>query len=88
MDRQKEDHINLPPGEYIILPRTLGCRISKVYLKPYQNKATYLDDEGQLSPILVFTLQDIYRKFDMSVSDELSYNEMKALMETAGENFG
>jgi calpain-15 len=83
-DRQIEMEVDLGPGSYIVLPRTTGCRLARpVYVK--SGKQIPLITGNSLHPLVKSTLRDIFRRFDLLISEDLSYNEMKALMETIGE---
>jgi hypothetical protein len=74
--------LSLPPGNYIILPRTTGCFFGRPSDKP-GNTVTplYNHDESKLNPIFVNTIKDIFKKFDMLLNRELKYNEFKGFWE-------
>lgn len=80
--------ITLPPGNYIILPRTTGCFFGRPYDK--LNDSSILElynyDENRLNPIFVATIKDIFKKFDMLLNRELKYSEFRGFWECISNN--
>ncbi|MEE4248604.1 MAG: hypothetical protein V2I33_24770 [Kangiellaceae bacterium] len=46
--------------------------------------APLLDDKNELTPIFLSTVHDLFRKFDMVLTDDISYGEFNALMSRVG----
>lgn len=74
--------LSLPPGNYIILPRTTGC----FFGRPYDRRAVnvtplYNHEEKKLTPVFVSTIKDIFKKFDLLLNRKLGYNEFKGFWE-------
>jgi calpain-15 len=72
----------LPPGNYIILPRTTGC----FFGRPYEKRSSVLTplfnhDEKKITPIFVSTIRDIFKKFDLLLNRKLGYNEFRGFWE-------
>ncbi len=80
-DRQAELGFILGPGKYIILPRTTGgllnYKVAKFQDQPASPMLT--PDGGQLSEAFSSVVDDIFKKFDIVMSLELSYSEFKFL---------
>jgi hypothetical protein len=77
-ERQVEIELHLSPGKYVILPRTTGILMS---LKPDALKnvdfTPLVDQDGELSKVFEGVIEDIFRKFDLFIGRELSYDEFK-----------
>lgn len=75
--------LSLPPGTYIILPRTTGCFFGRPNDKLLQvvNTPLYNAEEKKLTPIFVNTIKDIFKKFDMLLNRELKLNEFRGFWE-------
>lgn len=75
--------INLPAGNYIILPRTTGCFFGRPFDKIGDESVTELFNyESQsVNPILISTIKDIFKKFDMLLNRELRYSEFRGFWE-------
>lgn len=86
-ERQTELEITLEAGSYIILPRTSGCSLRKNSGTPNE-EAPLLDREGNLSPNFKSCINDIFRKFDMLLNRELSFNEFKGFYECLSKTIG
>lgn len=80
--------INLPPGNYIVLPRTTGCFFGRPFEKMSDDTICELyNHEIQLpSPIFVSTIRDIFKKFDMLLNRELRYSEFRGFWECITNN--
>lgn len=82
-EREVEVELTLEPGSYIVLPRTTGCTLSTDFAsKPLQAiELLMVNKQSQttsLHPDLISTINDIFRKFDMLLTRELTYAEFKA----------
>ncbi len=75
--------INLPPGNYIILPRTTGCFFGRPFDKMGDESIAELFNYENQSPNSVFiaTIKDIFKKFDMLLNRELRYSEFRGFWE-------
>jgi hypothetical protein len=75
--------VNLPPGNYIILPRTTGCFFGRPFDKMNDDFIAELYDNKTESPTPVFlaTIKDIFKKFDMLLNRELRYSEFRGFWE-------
>lgn len=74
--------LSLPPGNYIILPRTTGCFFGRPYDKKQINQTPlYNHEEKKLTGIFVSTIKDIFKKFDLLLNRKLGYNEFKGFWE-------
>jgi len=80
--------INLPPGNYIILPRTTGCFFGRPYEKMSEETVSELFnlDTNQPSSAFISTIKDIFKKFDMLLNRELKYSEFKGFWECITNN--
>ena len=80
IERQCSLEIVLDPGSYIILPRSTGCTLRRPSdAKPESIKL--IDSHNHLTPLMKSTVQDIFRKLDMLLNRELTYNEFKGFYE-------
>ena len=84
-DRQCEMELDLDPGSYIILPRTTGCTLRRPP-DAVPEKVNLLNRRGQLSELAESTISDIFRKFDMLLNRELTFNEFKSFYECIFKN--
>lgn len=74
--------VNLPPGNYIVYPRTTGCFFGRPMNKPASGPVwLYNKEERKMNPLLINTIKDIFKKFDMLLQRELRYNEFKGFWE-------
>lgn len=72
----------LPPGNYLILPRTTGCFFGRPNDKQNVTPAPlYNAEEKRLTPIFVNLIKDIFKKFDMLLNRELKLNEFRGFWE-------
>jgi hypothetical protein len=74
--------LTLPPGNYIILPRTTGCFFGRPFDKRNQSHTNlYNHEEKTLNEIFITTIKDIFKKFDLLLTRKLGYNEFKGFWE-------
>ena len=78
-DRQVELEVELLPGRYVVLPRTTGGLMSKPKSFEGKKSAHLLHADGSLSKAFENVINDIFRKFDLFIGRELSYDEFKIL---------
>lgn len=80
--------LNLPPGNYIILPRTTGCFFGRPYEKMNDESIAELFNHElqQPTPVFIATIKDIFKKFDMLLNRELKYSEFKGFWECITNN--
>lgn len=80
--------INLPPGNYIILPRTTGCFFGRPFNKLTDDSIVDLFDYNTktANPVFISTVKDIFKKFDMLLNRELRYSEFKGFWECITNN--
>ena len=78
--------VNLPPGNYIIFPRTSGCLFGKS--KNNNNIQTILYDSNNknFSDVFINTIKDIFKKFDILLNRFLGYKEFKGFWECVQNN--
>lgn len=84
-ERQVELEIDLQPGNYIILPRTTGTYMTKPKSAEYQSQTPLLDSQGNVTKIFEGVIEDIFRKFDLHIGRELSYDEFKIFYQCTGQ---
>ena len=82
IERMLEVELNLDPGEYIVVPKTSGCALSRPLDARPEGK-TLLENQ-HLSMLAESTFRDIFRKFDLMVSQDLNNEELQAIFETGG----
>jgi hypothetical protein len=68
----------LEAGSYIIVPRTTGCGIKRPNESETVNDPL-IDDEGNPSELFKSTIHDIFRKFDLVISNTVDFKEFKGL---------
>ena len=76
--------LNLPVGQYIILPRTSGCLFGRNVLNNNNNNKTeeiYNLETKTFSQIFINTVKDIFKKFDILLNKCLNYIEFKKFLE-------
>ena len=85
-DRQVELEVELSPGNYIVLPRTTGGLMTKSKTFEGKPKSHLLHADGSLSKAFENVINDIFRKFDLFIGRELSYEEFKVLYQCTGKS--
>lgn len=75
-ERQSQLELDLDSGSYIILPRTTGCALKKPETG-ITSTAQLIDRLGVMTDSYKSVITDVFRKFDMLLNRELSYNEFK-----------
>lgn len=86
LGREAELKITLEPGSYVIVPRTSGCIMS--YPRATGSDCADLIDEehgGIPSSLYISTIKDLFRKYDLRVSQGLSHIEFSNLLKDVGE---
>lgn len=84
MARDTEIECVLEPGSYIVVPRTTGCSIRRP--ADAQSEAIrLLDQTGVPTDIFDSTLGDIFRKFDLVISNTIDFKEFKGLYDIIGK---
>ena len=74
--------IKLPPGNYIIFPRTSGCIFGRINSKNNNLDIPLFDsNNNQLADIFINTIKDIFKKFDILLNRYLGYKEFKGFWE-------
>lgn len=74
VDRQNQVTVILQSGSYIVLPVTTGTLMQR--RTPKRKDAVILAN-NKISPEFRSTAIDIFRKFDLLLNWEMSYNEFK-----------
>lgn len=74
----------LEPGSYIVVPRTTGCGIKRPNGVDPEN-VRLLDDNGNPTELFESTIGDIFRKFDLVISNTIDFKEFKALYDIIGK---
>ena len=74
----------LEPGSYIVVPRTTGCSIRRP-VDSQPEGIRLIDDNGNPSDLFVSTIGDIFKKFDLVISNTIDFKEFKALYEIIGK---
>jgi calpain-15 len=72
MKRQNYLEINLEPGLYYVIPRSLG-----VCLHFPNPQGIDIYDFSRYNPIVVSAIRDIFEKYDINSSEFLSYKELR-----------
>lgn len=79
-ERQVELEIQIEANKpYLVWPRTTGCSLSR----PKDAKPSTIKwyDNGELDPLFESSIQDVFRKSNKVLGEELSYIEFSYLME-------
>ena len=93
--------LNLPAGQYIIVPRTSGCLFGRNILNNISNNnidmninnnktILYNIETKTFSSVFTNTIKDIFKKFDILLNKYLSFKEFKQFLEcvkTDADNF-
>ena len=76
--------VTLPIGHFIVIPRTSGCMLSS---KPnFRDKTKLLDSNKEMTMIFRETVNDLFRKFDVTLDGSIDYEELKGLYKEVGVN--
>ena len=79
--------LNLPPGQYIILPRTSGCLFGRPFDKPIPETTPIFNYEEKIfSNVFINTIKDIFKKFDLLLNRKLGYVEFKGFYEAINKD--
>ena len=74
----------LEPGSYIVVPRTTGCSIRRPIGAISENIRLF-NERGQAHEMFISTIEDIFRKFDLVISNSIDFKEFKALCDIIGK---
>lgn len=74
----------LEPGSYIIVPRTTGCSIRRPIGAQPENIRLF-NERGQAHDLFVSTIGDVFRKFDLVISNSIDFKEFKAFCDIIGK---
>ena len=77
---------NLPPGQYIIVPRTSGCLfgrsvINEIKTEQKRGGEIYNMETKAFSQIFINTVKDVFKKFDILLNKSLGFREFKQFLE-------
>jgi hypothetical protein len=84
ISRDCEIECILEPGSYIVAPRSTGCAIKRPSSADPEN-IRLLDERGNPTEMYISTLIDIFKKFDLVISNSIDFKEFKALFEIIGK---
>jgi len=73
----------LEAGSYIVVPRTTGCSIKRPNGVDPEN--VRLLENGVPSELFLSTIGDIFKKFDLVISNSIDFKEFKALYDIIGK---
>jgi len=75
--------LNLPTGQYMVVPRTSGCLFGRPLNINVANEQTiiYNIENKTFSNIFINTIKDIFKKFDILLNRCLGYKEFKQFLE-------
>jgi hypothetical protein len=83
VDRQSELSVELEAGvTYVVIPRTSGCALQRPPNAPRENLK--LIEGGEMNPLFIVTLIDLFKKFNLSLSNYLSKLQFKHLFQVIG----
>lgn len=74
MARDCEIECILEPGSYIVVPRTTGCSIKRPNDAEPENIRLF-EEDGSTNCIFVSTINDIFKKFDLVISNTMDFKE-------------
>lgn len=74
MARDCEVELVLEPGSYIVVPRTTGCGIKRPNDAESVNMPL-LNEQGEPNELLDSTIDDIFKKFDLVISNTIDFKE-------------
>ena len=66
-----------------MVPRTTGCSLRRPNDGDTVNEPL-IDDDGNPHPLFKSTIHDIFRKFDLVISNTIDFKEFKGLQEILG----
>jgi len=75
----------LEPGSYLIVPRTSGCNIKRPSEAVDPEGVQLQDEQGSLSQIFSSTLQDVFKKFDLLITNSLDFKEFADFLNVIGK---
>jgi hypothetical protein len=84
MARDCEIECVLEPGSYIVVPRTTGCAIRRPNDAQPEN-VQLLDQSGRATELFESTIADIFRKFDLVITNTMDFKEFKGLYDIIGK---
>lgn len=67
-----------------MVPRTTGCGLKRPELAE-QEAVKIMDSQGGLHPLINSTIQDIFNKFDLVISQTIDFKEFKGLCDILGK---
>jgi len=75
----------LEPGSYLVVPRTSGCNIKRPAEAAEPEGVRLQDDKGNLSLMFESTLTDIFKKFDLVITNSLDFKEFNDFLNVLGK---
>lgn len=84
MARDCEIECVLEPGSYIVVPRTTGCSIKRP-LDAEEENIKLFETDGTPNSLFSSTINDIFKKFDLIMSNTMNYKEFAGLCNTIGK---
>lgn len=75
----------LEPGSYLVVPRTSGCGIKRPQNATDPEGIQLLDKEGNFTEIFESTLIDIFKKFDLVITNSIDFKEFNDFMTVIGK---
>ncbi len=84
ISRNLELECILEPGSYIVVPRTTGCGIRRP-LDAYPENVRLINDKGEPNELFLSTIGDIFRKFDLVISNTIDFKEFKGIYDIIGK---
>lgn len=76
----------LEPGSYIVVPRTTGCGIKRPLEIDESNRegGWIKNEKGEYNDLFLSTIDDIFRKFDLVISNSIDFKEFKGVYDIIG----
>jgi hypothetical protein len=84
MARDCEIECVLEPGSYIVVPRTTGCAVRRSDGAEVEN-IKLIGSNKKATDLFSSTLDDIFRKFDLVISNTIDFKEFKGLYDIIGK---
>jgi hypothetical protein len=84
ISRDSEIECILEPGSYIVVPRSTGCSLKRPNGVDPEN-VRLLNENCEPSELFLSTIADIFRKFDLVISNTIDFKEFKALYDIIGK---
>jgi len=81
-ERQNQTDVTLPPGQYLVVPTTTGCKFSQGLLAGGDGDVPALfTEDNELTVVAEKALNEIFKRLDADLDGALNKDELNSFMQ-------